>query len=111
MDYPIETGREPDGRWTAKMPRIPGLVVYEHSREGALAAARKLSAILRNEAMRHDRRILAFYPGSLPRRQARDYQALARSVPPLPGSVVSATLPIPGASGAIPDATGASLGW
>jgi len=62
MIHPIETGCRPDGGWVATMPRIPGLVVYEQSREEALSSARRLAAILRDEAMSGDGRILAFYP-------------------------------------------------
>ncbi len=66
MDYPIETCREPDGRWMATVPRIPGLIVYEQTREDVLITARKLFAILRDDAVGHDGRLLAFYPGRIP---------------------------------------------
>ena len=51
MDYSIDAVREPDGRWVATLPHIPGLVVYEQSQEEALDSARKLSAILLGEDM------------------------------------------------------------
>jgi len=66
MGYPIEACREPDGRWVATMHRIPGLVVYGESRHDALGSARKLSAILREESMGGDGRILAFHPRPIP---------------------------------------------
>jgi predicted RNase H-like HicB family nuclease len=66
MGPPIEVRREPDGRWVATVPQIPGLAAYGHSREEALVSARKLSAILLEEDSRHSTRILAFYPGELP---------------------------------------------
>ena len=61
----IETNRKPDGQWIAEVPVLPGLQVYEHSQEAALASARRLIAILlyRGE---ENQRILAFYPGRIP---------------------------------------------
>jgi hypothetical protein len=66
MDHPIEARLESNGRWVATMARIPGLVVYEKTREDALVSARRLSAILRNEDRWCNERILAFYPGQIP---------------------------------------------
>jgi hypothetical protein len=66
MDYSIDAVREPDGRWVATLPHIPGLVVYEQSQEEVLDSARKLSAILLGEDMGGGGRILAFYPGQIP---------------------------------------------
>jgi predicted RNase H-like HicB family nuclease len=66
MVYHIETSREPDGRWVAKVPALEGLQVYGHSQEETLVEARKLSAMLLYEGNQRDQRILAFYPGRLP---------------------------------------------
>jgi predicted RNase H-like HicB family nuclease len=62
----IETSREPDGRWIAKVPALPGLQVYGHSQEETLVAARELSAMLLYEGNRRDQRILVLYPGRIP---------------------------------------------
>jgi predicted RNase H-like HicB family nuclease len=66
MDHPIETGHEPDGRWVATMPQFPGWVAYGQSRKHALVRARKLYAILLNEGMCPDGRMLDFHPGWVP---------------------------------------------
>ena len=65
----IETICEPDGGWVAKVPSLPGLQIYGHSEEDALATARRLSAMLLLEQDREERKyqkILAFYPGDAP---------------------------------------------
>ena len=74
MDYPIETGREPNGSWVATMPRFPGWVVYGQSREEALVTARKLFAILLHDGMRPDGRILAFHPGRIQTPLGRNFR-------------------------------------
>jgi len=66
MDHPIETSREPDGRWVATTAQVPGLVVYGGSREDALVSARKLAAILCDHDARRAERILVFHPGPNP---------------------------------------------
>jgi hypothetical protein len=48
------------------MLRIPGLVVYGETREDVLVSARKVLAILRDDGMQGDTRILAFHPGQIP---------------------------------------------
>jgi predicted RNase H-like HicB family nuclease len=62
----IETSREPDGRWVAKVPALEGLQIYGYSQEETLAEARKVSAMLLYGGNRRDQRILVFYPGRLP---------------------------------------------
>jgi len=42
----IETIYEPEEGWIAKVPSLPGLQIYGHSQEDALATARRLSAML-----------------------------------------------------------------
>ncbi len=39
----IELDREADGRWIADIPDLPGVVVYGHSKEDALAKAQALA--------------------------------------------------------------------
>jgi len=65
----IETNREPDGGWIAKVPALPGLQVYRYSEHEALATARKLTAMLLQagaSTRKNNHRILAFYPGRIP---------------------------------------------
>jgi predicted RNase H-like HicB family nuclease len=65
----VETCCDPDGGWVAKVPELPGLQIYEHSQEDALATARRLTAILllaSEQEEQKDQRILAFYPGNAP---------------------------------------------
>ena len=65
----VQTARETNGRWMAKVPAIPGLQIYGDSQDDLLASARKLTAILmnNNSGEEHgDLRILAFYPGRIP---------------------------------------------
>ncbi|HMD86512.1 MAG TPA: hypothetical protein VKO18_17630 [Terriglobia bacterium] len=66
MDQLIVTSRQPDGRWVATVPQFPGLAAYGQSRREVRVLARKLCAILLDENMRHNDRILAFYPGEIP---------------------------------------------
>lgn len=65
----VETSCEPDGSWVAKVPDLPGLQIYGHSQDDALATARTLTALLLLDGERekkHDNRILVFYPSSAP---------------------------------------------
>jgi hypothetical protein len=65
----IETIRENDGRWTAKVPALPGLQIYGNSEVETLAIAGKLNAVLLQKSdgrEKHNQRILAFYPGRVP---------------------------------------------
>ncbi|MGB7556005.1 MAG: type II toxin-antitoxin system HicB family antitoxin [Candidatus Korobacteraceae bacterium] len=39
----IELDREEDGRWIADIPDLPGVVVYGHSQEDALAKVQALA--------------------------------------------------------------------
>jgi predicted RNase H-like HicB family nuclease len=39
----IELDREEDGRWIADIPALPGVVVYGHSKEDALAKVQALA--------------------------------------------------------------------
>jgi len=66
MVFHIETSREPDGHWIAKVPALPGLKVYGRSQGETLVTARKLSAMLLYEGNRRRHSILAFYPGRSP---------------------------------------------
>ena len=66
MRHPIETNRQPDGSWVATAPQVPGLTAYGQSREEVLVQARKLCAILLEEHVLHNHRILAFFPGKIP---------------------------------------------
>jgi predicted RNase H-like HicB family nuclease len=66
MVYHIETSREPDGRWVAKVPALEGLQVYGHSEEETLEEARKVSAMLLYEDNQRGHKILVFYPGRIP---------------------------------------------
>jgi len=65
----IETSRNPDGCWIAKVLTLPGMQIYGYSQEETLVAARKLTAMLLGEGdgwERRDERILVFYPGRVP---------------------------------------------
>jgi hypothetical protein len=65
----IETSREPDGCWVAKVPALPGLQIYGHSQVETLATAGKLNAMLLPKVGpqgQGNHRILAFYPGRVP---------------------------------------------
>ena len=62
----IESNREPDGSWIAKVEILPGLQLYGNSQAETLAAARRLTAMLLYEDDGEDQRILAFYPGNIP---------------------------------------------
>lgn len=39
----VELDRETDGRWSADVPELPGVLAYGRTREEALAAARALA--------------------------------------------------------------------
>lgn len=39
----IEIEREDDGRWIAEVPDLPGVMVYGHSREEAIAKVKALA--------------------------------------------------------------------
>ena len=62
----IECSREPDGRWVARVYDLPGLQLYGDSQEDALAAARKVTAMLLSQSNWGDQRIVAFYPDRTP---------------------------------------------
>ncbi|MGA2982667.1 MAG: hypothetical protein ABSG32_02565 [Terriglobia bacterium] len=65
----IETSREPDGYWIAKVPALPGLQIYGHSQVETLATANRLNAMLLSKGGRQgqsNQRILVFYPGRVP---------------------------------------------
>ena len=62
----IESNREADGSWVAKVDILPGLQLYGNSEGETLAAARRLTAMLLYEDDGADQRILAFYPGRIP---------------------------------------------
>jgi predicted RNase H-like HicB family nuclease len=66
MEYHIVTSQESDGRWAAKVPAMPGLVVYDDSQNEALQAARKICGILLDDENASGGRILAFHLGRVP---------------------------------------------
>ena len=66
MNHLIVTSRQPDGRWVATVPQFPGMAAYGPNQQEARVLARKLCALLLDENMRRNERILAFYPGELP---------------------------------------------
>ena len=69
MVCPIETSREPDGRWLSRVPALPGLQVYEHSREESEATTRPAASLLLPQNARPQpatHRILVFYPWRRP---------------------------------------------
>ena len=66
MEFAINVGRQEDGCWVATTLQVPGLAVYEPSREEAVTSAQILSTILLSGCLRPARKILAFYPGLAP---------------------------------------------
>ncbi len=39
----VEIDRESDGRWIAEIPDLPGVIVYGHTRDEAIARAQALA--------------------------------------------------------------------
>ncbi len=66
MVYHIETSREKDGSWVAKVPALPGLQVYGYSEGETLSIAGRLAALLTPTGNETRSRILGFYPGRIP---------------------------------------------
>lgn len=78
----IGCSREPDGRWVARVYDLPGLQLYGDSQEDALAAAKKVTAMLLPESNREDHRIRAFYPDRSPDSgQVAEHATGSRDIP------------------------------
>jgi len=73
MSQNIETSREPDGRWAARVASVPGLTAFGNTEEESLALARDLASILAEGRSRSRPVILGFYPGRIP-----EHASLAR---------------------------------
>jgi predicted RNase H-like HicB family nuclease len=73
MDHPIETSRQPDGRWVATVSQIPGLAAFGQSQVEVLIRARQVCAILLDEDVQRDEGILAIYPGEIPGSSQPEY--------------------------------------
>ena len=43
IKYTVELERDPDGRWIAEVPALPGCMVYGNSREDALQRVKALA--------------------------------------------------------------------
>jgi len=62
----IQIRPELNGRWGARVPAVPGLVVYGESQEESREAATKVAGIILQRGERRRAKILAFYPGRMP---------------------------------------------
>jgi predicted RNase H-like HicB family nuclease len=49
----VEIDRETDGRWIAEIPDLPGVVVYGHSRDEAIARAEALALRVMADRLDH----------------------------------------------------------
>jgi predicted RNase H-like HicB family nuclease len=72
----IELSREPDGRWAARVPAVPGLAAFGDTQEESLAVAKNVAAILLRACDPRGSLILGFYPGRIPN------DTRAKAVPP-----------------------------
>jgi predicted RNase H-like HicB family nuclease len=54
MEFTIEYDREPDGRWIAKIPALPGTMAYGSTAEQARAHAQALALRVVAELLEHD---------------------------------------------------------
>lgn len=68
MPLNIETRPEPNGRWSARVLAVPGLVVFGSDQKESLAVAKTLAEILLPGGSQRRERILVFYPGCIPDR-------------------------------------------
>ena len=56
----IETEREEDGRWIAEVPDLPGVIVYEDSREDAILKVKMLALRVIADCIEHGEEIPEF---------------------------------------------------
>ena len=49
----IEVDTEDDGRWIAEVPELPGVMVYESTREAAIAKAKALALRVMADRIEH----------------------------------------------------------
>jgi hypothetical protein len=66
MPSNIETIREPNGRWVARVPAVPGLAAFGDTQEESFTVAKNVAAILLRPGDLHGPLILGFYPGRIP---------------------------------------------
>jgi Uncharacterized conserved protein len=53
MNYSLEIEQEPDGRWLAEVPELPGVLAYGASLEEATAKAEVLALRVLAEQLEH----------------------------------------------------------
>jgi predicted RNase H-like HicB family nuclease len=53
VNLTIELEREEDGRWIAEVTRLPGVMVYAHTREEALAKVQALALRVLADQIEH----------------------------------------------------------
>lgn len=51
--FRIELEQEEDGRWIAEVPDLPGVLTYEATREGAMAAVQALALRVLADRLEH----------------------------------------------------------
>jgi len=51
--FPIELGREDDGRWVADIPDLPGVMCYGATRDEAIARVQALALRVLAERLEH----------------------------------------------------------
>jgi predicted RNase H-like HicB family nuclease len=66
MSCEIETVQEPNGRWVATVPAVPGLSAFGNTQEESLNLAKEVATILLTVPARSGSVILGFYPGRIP---------------------------------------------
>jgi predicted RNase H-like HicB family nuclease len=53
MVFKLELEREEDGRWIAEVPELPGVMVYDDSRERAIAKVQALALRVLADRLEH----------------------------------------------------------
>jgi len=53
MNYSLEIEREPDGRWLAEVPELPGVLAYGTTPDEAMAKAEVLALRVLAEQLEH----------------------------------------------------------
>jgi predicted RNase H-like HicB family nuclease len=53
MNYSLEIEQEPDGRWLAEVPELPGVLAYGATSEEAMAKAEVLALRVLAEQLEH----------------------------------------------------------
>ncbi len=53
MNYSLEIEQEPDSRWLAEVPELPGVLAYGNSSEQAMAEAQALALRVLAEQLEH----------------------------------------------------------